>query len=217
VAVTIKVSLLWIILITAAVFILLPFFCDNRSGGHDFAAMRTWLKDHLYTQADPVSDPKPDHLPPGIKAGATQTVTGEGLWIPATTYTPEDTIAVELTEVTLGDDTHWVKVVIDGTEVKWQRLQYYHADIERRWRGFVEVTNCESSRFGVGIGYKLFTVLGSDVVPSASVSTNLDWVAGEVQLSRTIWSGIGAGIGVGYRFHDTDDGLHISGLISIEL
>ena len=211
----ISVTTILLIIGVVIIFIVRPFSCHPKPSHFDWTSIHTWLESHQYTQADPVSDPiLPDSVPIPDEAVIT-TVTGSGTWIPTETYTPEDTLEVELTEVTLGDGSHWVKLTIDSVEVKWQRLQHYKIPPPaRRWTGFVEFTNCESSHYGVGIGYKLFDVLSVDVSPAVSVSTRLDWIAGEVQLTRTIWSGISGGFGVGCR---SNGELHISGLINIEL
>ena len=174
-----------------------------------------WLKTHAYQPAERVTEPKPDNLSPPVREGSTSTTSGQGYWIPESEYEPGDSVGVELSVVVLEDESAWVKVTIDSVEVKWHRLEHYQRDIQRRWRLHLEITN-NNGDIGAGVGYKLFTVLGSDIVPSASVSTSLDWIAPEIIVSRNLFSGVSAGVGCGFRFGE-GDGLHLSGLVSIEL
>lgn len=215
----IKVSLLWIICAVAVTAILLfkPFSCDSERSHFDWSQTHTQLDSLNYTQADPVYDPiLPDTVPIPDEI-VTSTTSGSGSWIPTQTYTPADTVAVELSEITLIDGSHWIKLLIGGSEVIWREIQHYQAPApERNWQAHVEVCNCDSSRIGAGVGYNLLTVASVDVVPTVSVAVNADWIAPEIRLSHTVWSGVAVGAGAGYRF-GADEGLHLSAGLSIEL
>ena len=175
-----------------------------------------WLKTRMYQQAEAVTEPKPEYLPPAVKETAVSTTHGEGVWIPPTNIEQGDSVEVEISVVELVNETAWVKVVIDGDEVKWHKLEHYHVPLpERKWTLFAEATNAEST-IGIGIGYRIWKPLDINVSPAVSVSTSLDWIAGEVRLSRNIFSGVAFGGGVGYRF-GAEDGLHLSAGVSIEL
>jgi len=212
-----KISVTTILIIIGIAFVLIvsPFNCRSKAPFPGWSKLHTELENLGYKPATHSTDPKPVELPPAVKESATATTYGQGYWIPETSVTPLDTVPVVLTEVTLADNTHWVKLTINGDEVKWEKLEYYHTEVERKWTLFAEVTNCESP-YGVGIGYRIWKPLDVNVSPGVSVSTSLDWIAPELVISRNIWSGISVGAGCGYRF-GVDDGLHLSGLVSIEL
>jgi len=209
----------WSIILVLIAIISFLIFAKPDCGSHqsrDWTAMHAWLKSHSYTQAETVTKPKPEQLPPEIKRGTTATVSGDGYWIPEYEYTPEDTLPVELTTVALEDGTAWARVTISGKPAVWQRLEYYHKTIERRWTGFFEVVNCPESITGIGAGYRVWEPLDINVVPSISVSTHFDWIAPEIRLTRNVWSGVSVGAGGGYRF-GLDSGLHLSASVGIEL
>ena len=223
-----NISVTTVLLMAVVIFGLPLALCNSpRIASHSslYSAI-DWLKTHSYTAAEPTTDPKPDNLPPAVKENATATVSGQSYWIPESEYAPGDTLEVELSVVELVDETAWVKVTIDSVEVKWVKLEHYRTEVQRKWTLYAEIANVsqdgnDCSQYGIGVGYKLFNVLGSDIVPSASVSTSLDWIAGEVRLSRNIWSGVSVGGGVGGRLIMVEDELtgelHLSASIGIEL
>lgn len=222
----INVSVLLVVCVVTSIFVLRPFSCPQKPSLPDYSLAHTELENIGYKPATNVPDPKPDDLPPAVKEGSTSTVSGQGYWTPETNYQLGDTLDVELSVVELADGTAWVKVTIDSVEVKWQRLEHYRAPLpERKWTLFAEAVNSES-RVGVGIGYRIFTVAEVNVSPALSISPRLDWIAGEVRVTKNIFSGVAIGGGVGWRL-STDvlttgdrlstNGLHLSAGISIEL
>lgn len=202
------------------VFVVSPFNCDSKPSHPDWVKLHTELESLGYKPATHSPDPKPIELPPAIKQNTSSALSGSGYWVPDTTYTPDDSVAVEVSAITLIDNSRWVKVTIDGQEVKWHRLDYYHRDTSSKWTLFAEVANADSP-IGIGAGYRIWKPLDINVSPALSVSTSLDWVAGEIRLSRNVWSGVAFGGGAGGRLVMVEDDLtvelHLSAGISIEL
>ena len=209
----ISVTTILIIIAIIAALILSPFNCRSGASHSSLHSAIKWLVSNQYQQADHVTEPKPDNLPPAVKESATAATYGEGYWIPESEYEPGDSVEVELSVVVLEDESAWVKVVIDSVEVKWVKLHHYRTEVERKWTLHAGVSGAGT---GLGIGYRIWKPLDINVSPGVSVSTSLDWIAPELVISRNVWSGVSVGAGVGYRF-GVDDGLHLSGLVSIEL
>ena len=212
-----KINVTTLLLIAGIAFILIvsPFNCHSGASHSSLHSAIKWLVSNQYQQADPVTEPKPDNIPPDIKPVIISTVSGSGVWIPEIEYEPGDSVEVELSVVELIDESAWIKVTIDSVEVKWQKLEHYHTEVQRKWTLYAEVANCES-RYGVGIGYRIWKPLEINVSPAVSVSTSLDWIAPELVISRNVWSGVSIGAGCGYRF-GADDGLHLSAGLGVEL
>jgi hypothetical protein len=196
------------------VFVVSPCNSPGIEGGSSLHSAIKWLATHSYTEADPINKPTPS-LPEPVQESAVSTTHGTGIWIPTETYTPADTLEVELSVVELEDGSAFVKVTIDSVEVKWHRLEHYRRDTSSRFTLFGEVTN-RNGAIAVGIAYKLFTVASIDVSTAVSVSPQLDRVAGGIQLTRKLLGNISFGVGGGYGL-GANDGGYVSGLVSIGL
>lgn len=215
----IKISLLFVICLVGVGLILIfkPFSRDLTPSNINWTQIHTQLDSLSYTQADPVQYPiLPDSVPTPPEL-VTSTTSGSGTWIAPEPIDEGDTLEVELSQIVLEDGSAWSQVTIDGEPVLWEELTYYQAPApERRVQAHAEVCNCDSARLGVGMGYRLFTVAEVDVVPALSISIRADWIAPEVRLSHTVWSGVAVGLGGGYRL-GVDEGLHLSAGLSLEL
>lgn len=217
-----RFNLIWIIIPIAVIAILVfkPFSCGSQRSNFSLSKYTALLEGLDYTPADITDEPiLPDTtIPPEL---VTATTTGSGYWVPESDYASGDSLDVDVSVVVLEDESAWVKVTIDSTEVKWHKLEHYdrpQKPIVRNWTAFVEYTNIGNNhtRFGIGVGYRIWRPFEINVSPAVSVSTNLDWIAGEFRLSRNIWSGVAIGGGCGYRI-GADDGLHLSIGLSLEL
>ena len=213
-----KVSFLWVFLTVAisAILILKPFSCNSRPNQIDPSLYTPILDSLSYVQADPIDSPiLPDSsIPDEI---ITTTITGSGYWLPDEPVAAGDSVSVDVSVIVLEDESAWVKVSIDGKPAVFHKISHYHKRVrlpERDWTIFVEAANCGQSPIGVGGAYRIWKPLGINVSPAVAVSVNADWIAGEIRLSRNVWSGVALGIGCGYR---TGGGLHISGGLSLEL
>ena len=219
--VKISVSLVWIIVLVLGAILIRPFLCHQRNPTWDNSRVVAWLKDRGYMAASEAKSNKPDSLPDSIKETATATGYGTSTWIPEETYSPGDSIPVELSTIELPDGTWWARLSIDGKPVEWTRLEFHREVVRRNWCAFVELAavssdSGQSSPLGVGVGYTIWRPVAVNITPSVAVSTTFDWVAPELRLSRNVWSGVSVGGGVGYRLGE-DDGLHLSASIGVEL
>jgi len=216
--VKLTINVVFLAVVVAAAVIVLPLLCHKDGGSWDTSRAITWLKSHGYTAVTEKPDHKPESLPPEVKDTATASAYGAGNWIPDQTYTPEDTVSVELSTVELPDGL-WARVTIDGKPIEWEQIDYHREEIQRNWTAFVELTAVsqagnDTSQIGIGVGYRIWQPLGVNVVPSVAVSTDLRWIAPELRITRNVWSGVSVGGGVGYRI---GDGLHLSVGVGVEL
>jgi hypothetical protein len=213
-----NVSITTVLLIVGIAILLLcsDSLCNSpRIEGHSSLSNAIkWLTNHSYVTADPVNKPTPHNLPKPVQESAVTTTHGTGIWIPDSTVTPDDTLAVELSVIVLEDESAWGQVTIGGKPAVITELKYYRRDTRSRLGLFAEYSN---SGIGCGINYRLFAVANTTLSPAVAVSTQLDWVAGEVQLSRTLFGNVSAGVGCGYQLSGDSGGLHFSGLVSIGL
>jgi hypothetical protein len=158
---------------------------------------------HRYTPSGAANKPKPDTLPPAVKRHAISTTSGEGVWIPDTTYTPADTLPAIISTVTLDDDTQWVRVEIAGKPVIWHKLEYYHRDIYPKWGIGIEVVAIPRLDIGAVASYRLITALGINGEAALAVDINEhltdtpDWFALEARIAAPVSGNIELGADVG--------------------
>ena len=173
-----------------------------------------------HTQADPVQEPiLPDSLEK-IRPYVEETVTGEGYWIPEETYTPEDTLAVTISEVEVETGEKWVRVDIEGKPVEWYKLQHYEREPITRRSTFhfipVQYSNCEGSAIGAGLAWMPIELWGFDlgIAATAELDPSPEWGTLQGRVSHHIGdSHISIGLDGGYRIgldHGTAFALDIS-------
>jgi len=196
------------------IFILRPFSCHSSPSNKNWHVLHSGLKNLSYAQAEPINLAKLHDFTPEIKDNTISTSITEGIWTPDSVYTPEDTLIVTASGITLADNTHWTRITIDGKPVTVLKAEYYSRNIQRRWIVLVETTN--NAGIGAGIGYNLFSLAGIDAVSAVSISIRGNWIAPEVRIQQNIWSGIAIGAGIGYRFGDSE-GIHLSAGVSLEI
>ena len=209
----ISISVFWIIVAAFIIFIFKPFYCASKPSATEWTKLHTVMTELGYKPAKHSANPKPDTLPPEIQQAATSTVSSSGYWIPDSTITVNDTLEVELSTVMLEEEAY-TAILINDKNVIITKSEYYYEYVQRRWTLHTEIANAPNP-VGMGIGYRIWQPWGVNVSPAVTVSTRADWIAGELRLSRNIWSGVAGGVGVGYRLGD--EGLHLSAGVSLEL
>lgn len=222
----IKISLLWVICAVAVTIILLikPFSCDVTPS-QIIPSQYTPVLDSLgYVQADPVSDPVlPDSVPIPDEI-ITSTTSGSGVWIPDKPVSAGDSVAVDLSEVTLADGSHWIHLLINGSEVIWQQLTYYQKPVEidrSNWSAGLEVVIIPEFDIGAVAAYRLATVWNINAEAALAVDINEtitdppDWFAVQGRLSVPLWKSVEGSVGGGLHVTKDDICGHVASGITI--
>lgn len=138
-------------------------------------------------------------------------ITAAGRWIPDTVYTPADTLPVEIITIST-TDTVFIAATIDDVPVIFDTLVTVPLELpERRWLIFAEYNELGPAG---GIGWRAFE--WRSVQFSPAIGAGDGYAFAELRIHRRLWSGVSAGVGIGYRFVQ-DEGLHLGVGISIEL
>ena len=204
-------------IVIMAVFLIVNAVCrpesDSKVAEYEYIEV---MENFDYSVATEVSDPPlPDSIMDTIGGNIEEALTGSAVWVPSESIESGEEVPVEFSVIELDDSSVWVKASINGDVLKWERIEHFKEESEiRRWKLQIEMANCSASPYGIGIGYQATKLIGFGVTPSVSVSTELAWIAGQVKISHTIFSGFSGEIGGGYRLNLREDlhgNWHISG------
>lgn len=195
---------------------------NNGSGGGGLPSEGISFRDFLgssHVQAETASKAiLPDSLEK-IRPYVEETLTGSGIWIPEETYTPEDSLEVEISEIENINGEKWVRVEIGGKPVVWRKLEHFEREPKEDRPSFhfvpLAYTNCEGAPLGIGIAWTPVDIWNFDIGISATAELDPSprWASLQGRISHHIGeSHVSVGVNGGYRI-----GLNPGEMISIDV